>query len=76
MSKLVYSKALERIVWREANAKIKNIKRSGYGFRDMKYSFLKIKAVLPGDGIDPGNFLTDDMGILAGKVQTCRVTGR
>lgn len=59
-----------------ANAKIKNIKRSGYGFWDMKYFFLKIKAALPGDGIDPWKFLTDDMGISAGKVRTCRVTGR
>lgn len=59
-----------------ANAKIKNIKRSGYGFRDMKYFFLKIKGALPGDGIDPWNYLTDEMGILTGKVQTCTITGR
>ena len=50
--------------------------RSGYGFRDMKHFFLKIKGALPGDGIDPWNYLTDEMGILTGKVQTCIITGR
>lgn len=47
-----------------ANAKIKNIKRAAYGFRDMEYFFLKIKAALPGDGWDAWNYLTDQMGII------------
>lgn len=59
-----------------ANAKIKNIKRAGYGYRDLKYFFLKIKAALPGDGIDAWNYLSDEMGILSGKVQNCFISGR
>ena len=57
-----------------AHAKIKNIKRSGHGFRDMKYFSLKIKGALAGDGIDPWNYLTDEMGILRGKVHICTIT--
>ena len=36
-----------------ANNKIKVLKRIGYGYRDMEYFFLKIKAVLPGNRNSP-----------------------
>ena len=34
--------------WRGVNNRIKVIKRMAYGFRDVDYFFLKIKAAFPG----------------------------
>lgn len=47
-----------------ANNKIKTVRRSAYGFRDIEYFFLKIKSVLPGIRFNPWESLKKGVAIL------------
>ena len=47
-----------------ANNKIKTIRRTAYGYRDLEYFFLKIKSVLPGIRFSPWDFAEKGVAFL------------